>query len=120
VDTLDDFARSHGVQQIDLLKTDTEGFDLEVLHGAQAMLSAGAIRFVLSEVTFDAMDSYHTSFTKVFEYLAAHGFRFVDIYDHDYVSFSPRRPPLAYCNALFYRPLAGGTSSPPTNQQAKT
>ena len=106
VDTVDRFAKAHGIERIDLLKTDTEGFDLQVLMGAEAMLSSGAVRFVLSEVTFNPRDSDHSAFGGVFQLLSRHGFGFVDLYDHDYVSFSPRKPPLAYCNALFYRPFS--------------
>lgn len=52
VSTLDAFVAGHCVEQIDFLKTDTEGFDLEVLHGASTMLAAGRIKYILAEVTF--------------------------------------------------------------------
>ena len=41
--TIDIFMKEQGVERIDLLKIDTEGFDLAVLKGAQDALSAGRI-----------------------------------------------------------------------------
>lgn len=101
--TLDAFVAEHSIEQIDFLKIDTEGFDLEVLHGASSTLTAGLITFILVEVTFNQKDTVHTSFHQVETYLHQFGFELVDLYDQDYASYSPRRPPLAYCNALFYQ-----------------
>ncbi|HEV2717922.1 MAG TPA: FkbM family methyltransferase, partial [Terriglobales bacterium] len=81
------------------LKTDTEGFDLEVLKGAEVMLRARQIQFILAEVTFHPENTYHTSFFRFAEYLQGLKYHFVDLYDDDLASFS--RPPLPYCNALF-------------------
>jgi FkbM family methyltransferase len=97
--TLDSFCAEQNVSHIDLLKTDTEGFDLEVLKGAEAMLRARQIQFILAEVTFHADNTYHTSFFRLAEYLHGLGYYFFDIYDDGIASFS--QPPLAYCNALF-------------------
>jgi FkbM family methyltransferase len=99
--TLDSFCAEQNIRHIDLLKTDTEGFDLEVLKGAEAMLRSHRIQFILTEATFHPDDSYHTSFFRVTEYLSGFGYCFVDLYDHGFVSCSPTRPPLDYCNALF-------------------
>ena len=107
VTTLDGFVTEHCVEQIDFLKIDTEGFDLEVLHGAETMLAAGRVKFILVEVTFNQKDAFHTPFRPVEAYLHQFGFEFVDLYDQDYASYLPRRPPLAYCNALFYHSRPG-------------
>jgi FkbM family methyltransferase len=41
--TVDGFMAAHGIDRIDLLKVDTEGFDLSVLRGAREALAAGRI-----------------------------------------------------------------------------
>lgn len=41
--TLDAFMEANGIERIDLLKIDTEGFDLAVLKGASHALDAGRI-----------------------------------------------------------------------------
>jgi FkbM family methyltransferase len=98
--TLDSFCAEQNISHIDLLKTDTEGFDFEVLKGAEAMLRARQIQFILAEVTFDPKNSWHTSFFRLAECLYGLEYYFFDIYDDDGAeSFS--RPPLASCNALF-------------------
>ncbi len=51
--TLDRFAAVHKLDRIDLLKTDTENFDLEVIKGGQELLGDGKISFIYSEVGFD-------------------------------------------------------------------
>jgi FkbM family methyltransferase len=97
--TLESFCAEQNINHIDLLKTDTEGFDLEVLKGAEAMLRARQIQFILAEVTFHPDNNYHTSFFRVAEYLHGLQYYFVDLYDHD-IGLSTQ-PALASCNALF-------------------
>ncbi|MCP4410450.1 MAG: FkbM family methyltransferase [Gammaproteobacteria bacterium] len=44
--TLDADCAKNGIGQIDVLKIDTEGFDLTVLQGSRALLQSSAIKFV--------------------------------------------------------------------------
>jgi FkbM family methyltransferase len=97
--TLASFCAEQEISHIDLLKTDAEGFDLEVLKGAEAMLRARQIQFILAEVTFHPENAHNTSFFRLAEYLQGLGYYFVDIYDDDTGPFS--RPPVGSCNALF-------------------
>jgi FkbM family methyltransferase len=52
VTTLAVQAIEHGWNEIDLLKVDTEGYEVEVLDGAQQLLRDGLVRFVLVECDF--------------------------------------------------------------------
>lgn len=52
VTTLDRFCAEQGIDRIDVLKVDTEGFDAAVLEGAREMLARRAIRFVYTEFNF--------------------------------------------------------------------
>jgi FkbM family methyltransferase len=103
VKRLDDLASSEGLLRFDILKTDTEGYALEVLKGATQLLSNSSNAFILSEVTFHRKDPCHTQFIELHQYLSGFGFDFCGIYDQDYNSFAPAKPPLLYCNALFYK-----------------
>ncbi|WP_363318559.1 FkbM family methyltransferase [Algoriphagus sp.] len=47
---------------MDLLKIDTEGFDLKVLHVAQNMLVNGSIKLVYIECGLDPSIDYHVFF----------------------------------------------------------
>jgi len=49
VDTVDNYCRSRGIGQIDLLKLDVEGHEMDVLLGAAEMFRGKAIRFVTFE-----------------------------------------------------------------------
>ena len=51
VRTLDEIADMLTLSRIDLLKIDTEGHELEVLHGGRKLLAAGLIRVLHIELT---------------------------------------------------------------------
>jgi len=81
VDTVDRVAERLGVERIDLLKSDTEGYDLEVLKGAEAMLRAGRVRFIFCECEMARVTPEpHTSFFDLHPFLAHRGFRCVAVY----------------------------------------
>lgn len=100
IQTLDSFCAEKKIEQIDLLKTDTEGFDFEVLKGSENLLNQKKIMFILSEVGFIKSDIRHTFFPSVYEYLYTKGFRFYALYDLSYW-FPYRYEGLIYANALF-------------------
>lgn len=99
----DNYCNLNNIESIFLLKTDTEGYDLDVLRGFKKMILDKKILFILVEVTFDHTNLSQTNFSKVNEYLTLHGFRlsgFYDLIHHD--GFYPN---LSYCNCLFSLPL---------------
>jgi FkbM family methyltransferase len=54
--TVDDYCDEKGIRQIDLLKIDTEGAELQVMKGARKMLRSGRIKcltFEFGQTTFD-------------------------------------------------------------------
>jgi FkbM family methyltransferase len=79
--TLDEFATAHGIEHIDLLKTDTEGYDAEVLAGAHRMLESKRIDFVFVEVNFAKGDAGHSDFDAIAALLGKHGYQPVGFYD---------------------------------------
>ncbi len=98
--TLDMYCEQHGIARIDLLKTDTEGHDLEVLKGAGRLLSAGKIDWVFVEVTFDRHDQTHSRFGEIQEWLEQHGMAVWCFYDHFHTQAGHH---LLFCNVLFGR-----------------
>ncbi len=104
--TLDDFTAARGITSITLLKTDTEGYDKEVLGGAEGMLARRAIRFVLAEATFDPANTYHTPFQGIADQLGQFGYTFVDLYDSDLDLRPGGKPRLVSTNVLFSAPVA--------------
>lgn len=97
--TIDNFAEIHQIESIDLLKTDTEGYDLEVLKGAERYLDEGKISFIMSEVGFNRRDSGHTFFPNILDYLNDKNYQLVDIYESTPVLYLHNR--FGFANALF-------------------
>jgi FkbM family methyltransferase len=80
--TVDNFCSKNKIEEIDVLKIDTEGFDLCVLKGAEKMLSEGRIGFVYTEFN-DCLEKpgmMGGSLNKISEYLAHFNFHFVATY----------------------------------------
>jgi FkbM family methyltransferase len=99
VQTLDSFCHAQNIDTIDMLKTDTEGFDLEVLKGAIQKIQDRKIKFILSEATFYLPDRSHTQFSPLLEFLFPLGFRFYHMYETCYDANLAKG--IMYTNALF-------------------
>lgn len=81
--TIDSFCKLNNIAKIDLLKTDTEGFELEVLKGASEMLAQNKIQFVYLEVFFKENYIGQGSFGDIYNFLIGKGFELVKIYDFE-------------------------------------
>lgn len=79
--TLDAFADANGISHVDLLKTDTEGYDAQVLAGAARLLSEKRIDFVFVEVNFAKNDAGHSDFDGIAAQLKRHGYQPIGFYD---------------------------------------
>ncbi len=98
VTTVDEFCSQQRIDKIDLLKTDTEGYDLEVLRGAESLLSRGAVRFIFVEAGLNRQQS-QTSFCAISDALAPRNFVFSGFYDP--IRGGDHKEILWLCNALF-------------------
>ena len=83
IETVDSFCATNGIERIDLLKVDAEGFDLEVLKGAASLLSSARVAFALVEVGFHPDDTSHVLFDQVRDFLMPHGFHVFGFYDQN-------------------------------------
>jgi FkbM family methyltransferase len=81
VETVDAFCSKQGIREIHLLKTDTEGFDLEVLKGAQTFLAERRISLILTEAGVHPGDRRHTSLSSLMQYLQPLGYYLFCLYD---------------------------------------
>ena len=99
VQTVDGFADKYDIRAIDVLKIDTEGYDLEVLKGANTMLTKNSVGFIIAEVGFHPEDNRHVLFDAVRSLLSPHGFSLFGIYDQQLEWSGQQR--LRYANACF-------------------
>ena len=96
--TVDEFCRTEHIQSIQILKTDTEGYDIDVLQGAVQMLSNGSVSYILSEVSIDEDDRQHTYLFDLKAFLDPLGYALCSFFD---IHHKPNNGRLIYCNALF-------------------
>lgn len=75
VSTIDMYMAKHGLQHIDFLKIDTEGFDFNVLQGASEALQQGNIEIVQFEYNWRWLIN-HKSLRDVFAFIADKPYRF--------------------------------------------
>lgn len=98
--TLPQFCDLIGIQFIDYLKIDTEGYDLEVLKGAVEMLQSSSIAFIETEVSMNPNNTFHVDFVEVKRFLEKYNYRVFGIYEQ----IQERRmnvPMLRRANVLF-------------------
>jgi len=115
VATIDDMLAAERIGFVHFLKIDTEGFELEVLKGAEQALRASRIGIVQVEVGVDQMDKSFLSLERARTHMAARGYLLYGIYNQ---CRTPAAAPagwpqgaadgytpeaLAYCDALFVR-----------------
>jgi FkbM family methyltransferase len=81
VTTVDDYSAQRSIQHIHLLKIDTQGFDFEVIKGADRMLAEGRVDLVLTEITFARLYEGLPRLDAIYAHMAEHGYRLTGVYD---------------------------------------
>lgn len=99
ISTGDLFCADNGVERISYLKVDTEGHDMEVLHGFAGMLAPQKIDFVEVEAGMNPTNTWHVPLQTFREYLEPLGYMIFQLYDQ--VMESKGRPVLRRCNPVF-------------------
>ena len=79
--TIDDYCAKNGITEIDLLKTDAEGHDLEVIRGAAGFMAKTVVPVIYTEVFFVPVFENQPLFPEIYEYLYKNDYRLVDIYE---------------------------------------
>jgi FkbM family methyltransferase len=100
IGTLDEFCASQGIQHVNFLKVDTEGFDLEVLMGAVELIARSAIDVVQVEVGMSPRHHVHVRFEDVKAFMESKGMELFSIIDQ-MRNFVPGGPYLQWADAVF-------------------
>jgi len=108
VKTIDQFCQDENIERIDLLKSDTQGFDLEVFKGADRTIRENKIGLIYLEIIFSDMYKNIPSLSHIYDFLISRDFHLVSFYEIHY-----QKQLAGWTDALFvqksYR-QAGGPS----------
>ncbi len=100
--SVDAYCAKHGICRVNLLKSDTEGYEMAVFEGAKSMLSSRSIDAILVEVkppqAVGDTSTAHVSQELVSAHLAPYGFEFWGLYDFIYSRATGR---MDSANALY-------------------
>lgn len=117
VTTLDSFARSHDIDFIHILKSDTQGFDFEVFKGARHLMEEDRIALIYFEFIFSDMYEKLPSFQDVFRYLRELNYSLVTFYESHFQEELVSWTDVLFINREFnrrrveQRHTAGGTTA---------
>ena len=100
MDTVDHFCMEHGIESIDLLKTDVQGYDLNVFQGAEGLLEKDRIHAVFCEVILHKIYDGQCSFEEMCACLGKYGFLLSGFYD----AIREDAYHIHWMDALFIRP----------------
>lgn len=98
--TLAELFAEHGIVRADHLKIDTEGHDLAVIEGAEALFTKDRIGVVDVEVGMNPTNTFHVPLARMTERMAALGHQLFGLYDQMH-EWPTRQPVLRRCNALY-------------------
>lgn len=105
--TLDHFTEREGIDHIDILKVDVEGWEVKVLEGGRRLIEESAIVYILAEAAFreNRMDKpQQQQFAELHKYMERSGFILSGFYDA--VRYGPRREFTLFANVLYINPAA--------------
>lgn len=84
VKTIDQFCHDENIEYIDILKSDTQGFDFEVFKVAERTINAQKIGLIYFEIIFSDMYKALPSFAQIYDFLINRDFLLVSFYKFYY------------------------------------
>ena len=103
--TLDDYCTANQVPFISLLKIDTQGYELEVLKGAQTLMREDRIQMIYLEVNFAELYVGLPRVDDIFRFLLDNNFRLVSFYEFAHQGHLASWSDALFLNLKFQRPL---------------
>ncbi|MGV0795030.1 FkbM family methyltransferase [Mycolicibacterium sp. XJ1819] len=98
--TASEFCSEHNIDTVNLMKVDTEGYDLEVLKGAEDLIKEHRIDLIQVEAGMNPENDFHVPYADFVGYLEGFGYRLLGIYDqsHEWPNQAPnlRRANIAF------------------------
>lgn len=103
----DRFCEERSIQEIDILKIDTEGNDLRVLVGFAAALQAKRIEYIQVECTTSPDNHFHVQLGNFLNFLNPFGYRLFGLFEftRQIYKTKQRLNGIWFCNAVFVREI---------------
>jgi len=98
--TLDDFCRNESLKEVQILKLDIQGSELNALQGATQHLERGLFCLIYTEVLFVGQYEGQALFHQIADFLSRFGYHIFDIYNFAY----SENGNLKWADALFVSP----------------
>ncbi len=96
IDTVDNYCEVRRISKIDILKSDTQGFELEVLKGSERMIERRSISFILMEMSFSDLYIGQSHADEIMRFLRERNYSLVAFYRFFY-----RDGKVSWTDALF-------------------
>ena len=96
-DTIQNYCTQNSIERINLLKIDAQGSELNILKGAERMLSGGNIDVIYTEVLFMRFYKDQPLFHDIAVFLEMYNYKLYNIYNHVYTKNSI----LTWADAIF-------------------
>ena len=84
INTIDSWIRNKSIKDIDLLKIDTQGFELDVLIGAENSFKKGIIKNIILEIIFVRVYESQPNLSEINDFLYSYNFKLNAIVDSSY------------------------------------
>jgi FkbM family methyltransferase len=80
VKTIDHYCQEENIDRIDILKSDTQGFDLEVLKGAEESIRTNKLGLIYLEINFAELYKKSPSISEIYDFMRNRDFLLVCFY----------------------------------------
>lgn len=112
IDTVDNFCRKNNIEQIDIMKIDVQGYEMEVLKGAKFMLANNRIRLIYVEGQFNPQYKEASTCFDIGKYLLSYNFK-----THKIININYKDGILTHADFMFTKcKQEGGNGLPPTDK----
>lgn len=99
ITTLNSFCKEHNISKIDLLKIDTQGYELKIIEGASEVILPSFTSIIYIEVLFVELYKQQTYFHEIYDILIQKGYKLVGFYNKFNTIEKPNY--LLWCDAVF-------------------
>ena len=99
IKTLDNFCKSNKINRIDILKMDVQGYEIEVLCGANYYLKNNLVSFIHTGIDFDPDNQECQYFEDINKFLQKNNFHLSGFYE--FFRWGENKRYFGFCNALF-------------------